>query len=117
MMKRLPAPPLAEAITKPRLQDHQYAASDRSRPKMRSAMTGFRLIAHGIHLKRALSRLTTPSSATPGWGRGCEHAGARRRRGLCRASWRAAQPVTEPVGPPPRAVTERQSPEFAAALG
>ena len=39
-----------------------------------------------------------PSSATPGRGRGCEHAGARRRRGLCRASWRAAQPVTEPVG-------------------
>src|SRR2546422_11761156 len=53
-------------------------------------------------------RLTTPSSATPGRGRGCEHAGARRRRGLCRASWRAAQPVTEPVGPPPRSVTERQ---------
>src|SRR5438132_1584762 len=42
--------------------------------------------------------LTTPSSATPGRGRGCEHGGARRRRGLCRASWRAAQPVTEPVG-------------------
>ena len=44
------------------------------------------------------SGLTTPSSATPGRGRGCEHGGARRRRGLCRASWRAAQPVTEPVG-------------------
>src|SRR5256885_2981529 len=62
-------------------------------------------------------RLTTPSSATPGRVRGCEHGGARRRRGLCRASWRAAQPVTEPVGPQPRSVTERQSPEFAAAEG
>src|SRR5712671_2776285 len=61
--------------------------------------------------------LTTPSSATPGRGRGCEHGGARRRRGLCRASWRAAQPVTEPVGLQPRPVTERQSPEFAAAHG
>ena len=47
-------------------------------------------------------RLTTPSSATPGRGRGGEHGGARRRRGLCRASWQAAQPVTEPVGLPPR---------------
>src|SRR5207247_7189267 len=61
--------------------------------------------------------LTTPSSATPGRGRGCELAGARRRRGLCRASWRAAEPVTEPVGLKPRSVTERQSPEFAAAHG
>ena len=62
-------------------------------------------------------RLTTPSSATPGRGRAWKHAGARRRRGLCRASWRAAQPVTEPVGPQPRSETERQSPEFAAAHG
>ena len=46
-----------------------------------------------------------------------EQGGARRRRGLCRASWRAAQPVTEPVGWEPRSVTERQSPEFAAAHG
>lgn len=61
--------------------------------------------------------VTTPSSATPGRGRGCEHGGAMRRRVLCRASWRAAQPVTEPVGPQPRPVTERQSPEFAAAHG
>src|SRR5258708_28677365 len=43
-------------------------------------------------------RLTTPSSATPGRERGCEHGGARRRRGLCWASWRAAQPRTEPGG-------------------
>src|SRR5258708_32427580 len=63
------------------------------------------------------SRLTTPSSATPGRERGCEHGGARRRRGLCRASWRAAQPVTEPVGPQPRSGTERPSPEVAAAPG
>src|SRR5438874_4442385 len=66
-------------------------------------------------LQVAQRRLTTPSSATPGRGRGGEHGGARRRRGLCRASWRAAQPVTEPAGPQPRPVTERQSPEFAAA--
>src|SRR3989442_11816089 len=68
-----------------------------------------------VKRKRMACRLTTPSSATPGRGRGCEHGGARRRRGLCRASWRAAQPVTEPVGSQPRAVTERQSPEVAAA--
>jgi len=51
-----------------------------------------------ITFTRSECRLTTPSSATPGRGRGSEHGGARRRRGLCRASWRAAQPVTEPVG-------------------
>src|SRR5260370_41797753 len=45
-----------------------------------------------IVMMRSFIRLTTPSSATPGRGRGCEHGGARRRRGLCRASWRAAQP-------------------------
>src|SRR5260221_3370700 len=60
---------------------------------------GFILRRLLIHiLDSARKRLTTPSSATPGRGRGCEHAGARRRRGLCRASWRAGEPVTEPVG-------------------
>ena len=75
------------------------------------------VIADAIRGTVVGERLPTPSSATPGRGRGCEHGGARRRRGLCRASWRAAQPVTEPVGPQPRAVTERESPEFAAAHG
>src|SRR5258707_11944849 len=62
-------------------------------------------------------RLTTPSSATPGRGRGCEHAGARRRRGLCRASWRAAQPVTEPAGPKPHPKTQPPNPRFATTPG
>src|SRR5256885_16167769 len=64
-------------------------------------------------------RLTTPSSATPGRGRGCEHSGARRRRGLCRASWGAAQPATEPVGPkpPPGNGTPKPGVRWGAGLG
>ena len=74
-------------------------------------------IAGAIRGTACRERLTTPSSATPGRGRAWKQSGARRRRGLCRASWRAAQPVTEPVGQKPCSVTERQSPEFAAAHG
>ena len=60
-----------------------------------SAVFEFHCVSLGLSVA---SGLTTPSSATPGRERGCEHPGARRRRGLCRVSWRAAQPVTEPVG-------------------
>src|SRR5438309_3117264 len=62
-------------------------------------------------------RLTTPSSATPGRGRGCEHSGARRRRGLRSEERRVGKEGSDRGGPPPCKENERQSPEFAAAHG